>query len=85
MAYTNDNLMPIAPTSEAVKGLKWLLLRCYGYFQSFLQKFFKSGIKQKEYSNNHFKNIPIFDNITPQNIPLFGFCLSKYSQGVLII
>ncbi len=72
MASANENPKTIGPTSEAVKGLKWLLLRCYGYFPGFIQKFLKSGIKQKEYGNNHFKNIPPFGNITSQNIPLFG-------------
>lgn len=60
MTSTTNNQMAIAPTSEAVKGLKRLLLRCYGYSMDFLQKFFKSGIKQKEYGNNYFKNIPLF-------------------------
>lgn len=48
MAPTSDNHKPISPTSGAGKGHKCLLWRCCGYFTAILQKFFKSGRKQKD-------------------------------------
>lgn len=53
MALTKDNRRTITPTSGAEKGSKWLILRYYGHFTALLQKFSKSGRKQKNVSQPH--------------------------------
>lgn len=58
MTPTNDNHRPIASSPKTENGLKRLLLRSHGHLLSFLQKFFKSGIKKKNDGNIPLINIP---------------------------